>query len=218
MFLAYTLTVSIDSEQGQYAYIASHFRESISLKKDNKFLYTANFNFSQYETEGSYYILNDSLLLNSYPQKDRIIVNEYNKGNIKKTKFEVTDKRNNYFTYNLYLTLDDNTKIFAKDQWQTSKFNNLRIKSFYIIDSNGMKSPNYIIKGTATNNFKIQFESSRVFENESWGISKDKITPRGFGGDIQKYTLNKNGNSRLSSFKMITYAHASICSCTLTIK
>ena len=192
IFLACYANIGLESEQGKYTYTASHYTESITLKENYKFIYTANFNFSKYKTEGSYYILNDSLLLNSHPQKDRIIVNEYNKGDIKKIKFEVTDKQNNYFNYHLYLTLSDNTKIVAKDQWQISKFNNLKIKSFYIVDTNGLKSPNYRVVGTATNNFKIQFESSRVFENESWGISEDKIIPRGFGGEIQTYTLDKN--------------------------
>ena len=192
IFLVCYANIGLESEQDKYTYTASHYTESITLKENYKFIYTANFNFSKYKTEGSYYILNDSLLLNSHPQKDRIIVNEYNKGDIKKIKFEVTDKRNNYFNYHLYLTLSDNTKIVAKDQWQISKFNNLKIKSFYIVDTNGLKSPNYSVVGTATNNFKIQFESSRVFENESWGISEDKIIPRGFGGEIQTYTLDKN--------------------------
>lgn len=180
------------SECGKYSYGISHFYEDIELCQDNKFMYNVNFNFSQYQVKGNYHILNDSLILNSYPQKERIIVFETNKGKMQNVTFEVLTKNNQYFNYNIILILNNDEEIHIVNQWKKTKLKKIDIKGFYIVDKNGLKSPKYIIIGKFTNYYKILFESSRVFENESWGITKNKITPRGFNGKLQNYCLEKN--------------------------
>lgn len=180
-----------DIQTGTYIYSASHYSESIEIKDNNKFIYKLNLNFSQYEVQGNYHILKDSLILNSYPQKDKMIVFESNKGKMKNVTFEVKTKYGKYFTYDLHLILNSNEEITLKNQWGKSKFKNLGLKGFYIIDKNGLKSPNYMIIGTAINYFKVLFETSKVFENESWAIKNNKITPRRFNGELQNYYLEK---------------------------
>lgn len=179
------------SISGKYTYQTSHFSEDLELKENNQFIYNVDFNFSQYQVKGNYHILNDSLILNSLPQKDRILVFESNKGNLRNLVFEIKTKKGKYFTYDLHLMLDSGEEITIKDQWEKSKIKNLKIKSFYIVDKNRLKSPTYVIVGKTTNYFEILFETSRVFENESWGIKDNKIIPRNFDGHFQNYYLEK---------------------------
>ncbi|AWG24861.1 hypothetical protein [Flavobacterium kingsejongi] len=176
---------------GKYIYRASHFSEDIELKENNKFIYNVKFNFSQYQVSGNYHIIDDSLILNSSPQKDRILVFESKRGTIKNSTFEVKSKSGAYFSYSIHIISRNGEEVEVKDQWEKSKFKKLKIKEFYIVDKNGLKSPTYIIRGTNTNYFEILFETSRVFDNESWVIKDGKIIPRNFQGELQEYYLEK---------------------------
>lgn len=191
MLLIFLIVLVQFELSGKYAYNASHFSEDIELKENNKFIYNVKFNFSQYQVSGNYHILNDSLILNSSPQKDRILVFEFKRGTMQNSTFEVKSKSGAYFSYSIHIILRNGEEIEIKDQWEKSKFKDLKIREFYIVDKNGLKSPTYIIKGTMTNYFEILFETSRVFENESWVIKDGKIIPRNFQGQLQEYYLKK---------------------------
>ena len=143
------------------------------------------------DISGSYYIVNDTLYLNSSPQRDKILVQESRskKKNDRYFYFNVTSKKGNLMHYHLYLILDNGQKMVYRDQFQTTKITSERIKGFYILDTKGLKSPTYIIEGLYTNIFNVQFETQRVFENESWLMKNDSIIPRGFDGEFQKYAL-----------------------------
>ena len=184
-----------DIPYGKYTYKVSHFSESIEIKENQKFIYQANFNFSQYEVHGYYHILDGKLILNSHPQKDRLLVIEANKGKSQNITFEIKTKQQKLFYYDLHLILNNNQEIVVKEQWEKSKFKKLKIKGFYIIDKNGLKSPKYMIIGPKSNYFQILFETSRVFENERWLIKNNSIIPCGFDGELQNYFLKKNNVS-----------------------
>ena len=193
-FLIFIFSIAIvqSLEHGKYFYSQSHFSESLELNENQKFKYNVSVHFAQYEVEGTYHIINDSLVLNSYPQRDRIIVHEASKGKFDNIVFDIKRKFDNaVFAYHLHIILTDTQELVLKDQWDKSKLKNTTIKGFYIVDTNGLRSPTYMLQGTHTNNFKVLFETRRVFENEKWGIKDDKIIPRGFGGELQNYFLEK---------------------------
>ncbi|WP_339688038.1 hypothetical protein [uncultured Nonlabens sp.] len=185
------LNNSSEYEKGTYSYRQTHYYESIELKQNQKFTYILRKNFSEYIVNGNYNISQDSLFLNSYPQRDRIIVREENRRNKNKDTFIVQTKGGIDFYYNLYLTLEDGNLIILKNQIGKSTIKNKRIKRFYIKDDNGIRSPEYVICGNSNNYFEIFFETNRVFENESWVFKLDKIKPRDFGGDLTSYYLKK---------------------------
>ncbi|MCF6129062.1 hypothetical protein L1S35_05205 [Flavobacterium sp. AS60] len=174
---------------GKYSYSASHFYESIELKNDDTFIYSCHLNFSEYLVEGKYNILNDSLILNSYPQKERLIVVESKKGNSKNLTFEISTNQNNKFSYDLHVLMNDNTEMEFKNEWEKTKLKKHDIKGFYIIDKNGLKSPKYLVRDSSNNYFKIKVNPSRAFESESWPFIENKIKPRNFNGDFQNYYL-----------------------------
>src|SRR5690606_26729645 len=141
--------------------------------------------------EGVYFIKNDSLYLNSIPQRDKLIVSEqFNSKHKRKNYFTITRKDSSLMTYHLYITLESGKQLVFKDQFESTIIPRERIKSFYIYDTMGLKSPSYEIKGLNTNSFNIIFETKRVFENESWVIKVDSIQPRGLDGLFQNYFLN----------------------------
>ncbi|QJP35147.1 hypothetical protein F0365_12490 [Nonlabens sp. Ci31] len=185
------LNNSSQSEQGNYSYRQTHYYESIELKQNQKFTYLLRKNFSEYIVNGNYNISQDSLFLNSFPQRDRIIVREENKRNKNKDTFIVQTKEGIDFHYNLYLTLEDGNLIVLKNKIGKSTIKNKRIKSFYLKDNNGIRSPEHVIYGNSNNYFEIFFETKRVFENESWILKLDKIKPRDFSGSLTSYYLKK---------------------------
>lgn len=189
----FLLTIlSFNSESKIYTYSVSHFSESIELSENNRFQYSAKMHMmGKMEIEGSYYILNDTLYLNSIPQRDKILVEESKskKRNDRYFYFNVKSKAGSLLIYHLHLRLENGKEIIYRDQFQNTRINSEKFVSFYIVDTKGLKSPTYIIEGLHTNIFNVQFETHRVFENESWILKNDSIIPRGLDGEFQKYSL-----------------------------
>lgn len=173
---------------GTYSYQINQYYEAITLEEHNTFIYKLRINFFNLETKGKYYIQNDSIILNSSPQKDRMIVYEDYKKYKKTSIFDVYDKNRHRITYHIYVTTRDNKVIELRDQWGKTKVNVDNVKSFYIKDTKGLSSPIYNIIGQ-TNYFEVYFETKRVFENESWLIKDNKIIPKSFNGYFQNYNL-----------------------------
>ena len=191
IFLFIVLTSKFESEK--YTYNVSHFSESLELFENNRFEYYAKIHMmGKMEIEGSYHIINDTLYLNSIPQHDKLIAKEdFNKKRKKSNQFNVRAKDNSLLTYHLYVELENGKQLVFRDQFEKTIFQREKIKSFYIIDTKGLKSPKYQIIGLNTNFFIVMFETKRVFENESWHLKGDYIRPKGLDGTFQKYTLNR---------------------------
>lgn len=185
----FSIFILAKNDIGKYFYKSNKYFEYIDLREDNTFVYYCKQEFLSYEIKGNYNIIGDSLTLDSNPQKDRIIVQERSKGSLNKNIIFVSDKRGEAIHYNLYLILDNNKELELVDQWKASIVKNHKIKGFYIIDSKGLKSPTYVINGKFSNNFKVLFETKRVFENEKWFLNSKKIKPRGLDGKFQNYYL-----------------------------
>lgn len=190
--LIFSSLINKEDYFGKYTYKSRNYYESIDLKNNKQFIYNYKNEFISYEIKGNYKISSDSLVLDSYPQRDKIIVKELNKGNKKNNLIIVKDKNGNALTYHIYLILLDDKVICLKDQWEKSKIKNQIVKGFYIVDTKGLKSPTYLKKGKFSNHFEVQFETKRVFENESWYLGIDKIQPIGMDGEYQNYYLEKN--------------------------
>lgn len=176
---------------GTYSYETEHYLEKIELKDNNTFIYTLNSEFIKYNIFGNFNLRKDSLILDSYPQKDKMIVRESKQGNKNIITIKVTDKMGENIHYNLFITDFNDTKDSIIGQWNSSLIKHKKIKSFYIRDSKGLQSPEYKIKGKFSNSFAVQFETRRIFENEAWLIKDDKIYPKGSNGKEQNYYLLK---------------------------
>ncbi|MBW3520477.1 hypothetical protein [Flavobacterium sp. NKUCC04_CG] len=186
-----SLFINREDVIGNYTYQTAHYYESIELKDNNKFIYFSKQEFLNSEIEGNYNIQGDSLVLDSNPQRDKIIVKEFNKGSQSNCTIEVTNKMGQAINYKINLILVDGSEIELIDQFEKSKVKNQKIKGFYIVDTKGLKSPLYYKKGEFTNYFKVEFEQKRIFENEVWHIHLNQIRPRGLNGEFQEYFLRK---------------------------
>lgn len=177
---------------GKYEYRNSRIQESIELLKNQTFIYKYQQEFLNYTIKGNYNIVDNNLVLDSSPQKDKIIVLEQLNGKFENKTFNVTDKKGNFIIFHLYVTLNDNSQKIFKDCFKKVKFKSENIKSFHIVNTSGIKSPEYRIEGKNTNTFTIQLETIRVFDNENWEVDNYKIKPKGVDGKIQDYYLTKN--------------------------
>lgn len=189
--LIFSSLISQEDYFGKYSYKSRNYYESIDITNNNKFIYNYKNEFISYEVRGNYNLNNDSLILDSNPQRDKIIVKELNKGNKKNNLIIVKDKNGSVLTYQLYIILSDGEVICLKDQWDKSKIKDQSIKGFYIIDTKGLKSPTYFKKGKYSNYFEVLFETNRVFENETWYFDKGKIKSIGQDGEYHNYYLEK---------------------------
>ena len=72
-FLGFTNT---DTLVGRYSYSQSFFHESLQLNEDSTFVYTHKTEFTRYNLNGIYSIIGDSIILNSQPKREKIIVKE----------------------------------------------------------------------------------------------------------------------------------------------
>lgn len=194
LIICLSFTKQSKLNEGIYEYKTENFYESIELNENYKFKYNYRQNPISYSIEGNYKIKGNNLILDSSPQKDKIIVRESKKGNKKKFRFCVTDKLGIPFNYTLYAIRKSNDTITLKNQWEKSKIKDIAIKSFYIVDSKGLKTPTYHIEGTKTNYFEVMMETKRVMDNEVWKIKGEIITPIGINGKYQSYKLKKTSD------------------------
>jgi len=186
------LSFNLKDSFGKYEYRNRHVYESIELLDNHAFIYKLQQEFLNYTIKGNYHLLGDSLVLDSSPQKDKIIVREEIRGKFENKTFYVTDKRGDLITFHLYVTFNNGSEKTFKDCFEKVKFKSKSIKSFYVINTSGITSPEYKIDGKNTNTFNIQFETTRVFDNEHWVLKENKIIPRGVNGKLQDYFLTKN--------------------------
>lgn len=175
----------------KYVFKASHYYESIDLLKDGTFVYYNEMEFIRSEIKGNWQLRNDSILvLDSRPQRNKLIVFE-SRERSKKMTFHVRDMDNCPVYYYLYLITNGKDTIEFKEQFDKTATDG-NFTSFYIVDTKGLHSPVYKIKGTRANFFNIMIEERRVFENEYWKYYGKYIIPLGIDGKYSKYKLIKD--------------------------
>ncbi len=175
---------------GEYFYSAQFYYESISLSPNGQFKWKVNTEFLKLEANGNWQLRSDSLILDSSPQKDKMLVWESRPNDSKQTMIYVTDKMKAPINYTLYAITSAGDTVVYRDQFKKTTLN-FKIKGFYLVDSKSLHSPTYYLTGKSTNRLDILFETKRLFENESWAIVNGFIIPRGTDGTIQKYKLTK---------------------------
>ena len=168
------------------------YEEKISLYPDGHFIYRQKgIMGKEMEIYGNWQKRGDSLILDSYPQRDKIIVREYFERKRKGMIFKVEDKGGEGFTYHLYAILQNGDTLSLRDQFGQTNIQK-KIKFFWIEDTKGLKSPQRIILSNVANVISVIFETQRVFEDEDWTIiDREKLNPRGLQGKFQNYYLNK---------------------------
>ncbi len=175
---------------GEYIYRSGFYFESIILKRNGQFSYTSGDEFTKANVTGNWQLRDGTIILDSYPQRDRIIVYESFQKKTKSPLVFVCNKQKEPISYSLYYTTASNDTIALRYQWLFSKLEHIA-KAFYIVDAGGTTSPIYTIEGTRSNVFHVLFETHRVFENEAWNVDGNEIAPRGKSGKLQKYRLLK---------------------------
>ncbi|MEL7196338.1 MAG: hypothetical protein AAFZ63_29020 [Bacteroidota bacterium] len=184
------LLLQLDFKPGVYHFSNDHIEEEIHLNPDKSFTYTFRGHILNYELEGNWTLTNDSLILNSIPQRDRMLVREHRKGASDKYCFNVSNKKGASIHYKIHLLDFEGNVVTLEDQWRRTKIKpSFRVRAFSIEDSKGLKSPYYIIEGGSSNSFDISFESKRVFEGEVWLIHDDKLMPKLISGELAQYRL-----------------------------
>lgn len=181
---------SQNTSDSVYLYKSSHYYESINLSKDGTFTYYQKTEFTKSEIEGNWQLRNDSILvLDSRPQKSKLIVFEIHKKN-RKTIFRIRNTKDNLIHYSIFLISNKTDTIVYNEQFDKTVVEG-KFSSFYILDTKGLQSPIYEIQGTQSNFFDIKFEEQRVFENEYWKYYEQYIIPLGIDNKYTKYKLVK---------------------------
>jgi hypothetical protein len=174
---------------GVYAFKTDSYQENIELKSDGNFVYKVSMEFINLKIYGYWHLQNDSIVLNSIPTKENIIVWESRK---KKKGFRVfvSDKERHPISYSIVAKLENGDTLHLTNQWKSSKFKKT-IKSFFIVSTMGLTSQEYTIKGSTTNSFDVLFETSRVLNNEKWKYDGFQVTPKGFNGLERDFKLTR---------------------------
>lgn len=194
MFVLSTLQYN-NKNLGKYEYKTNHYWECINLKGNNIFEFQSGHYMSGVEKVSGRFIINgDSLILNSLPQREKIIVNEkYIRKNRDNYSFNIKDRSDFFVQNNLNLNLSFDDGTIESIQIPFGKFNvktKKRIKSFYV-GNIGLKFPIYYLKSDVTNTFDVKLDFKRIFDNEIWLFDEGKIKPIGIDGEYQKYFLVK---------------------------
>uniref|UniRef100_UPI00404A67BE hypothetical protein n=1 Tax=Flavobacterium sp. TaxID=239 RepID=UPI00404A67BE len=195
VLIFYTIvSLIIESENphvGKYKRLEQHHYEELELHEDYTFKYRVSSGIAfNYSNNGYYHVRKDTLFLDSYPQKETLIVHEDFKGKYENKTFVIKDRFEFTVAYCLHLYLKNGQEIDLKDQRENTKLKNVEIDSFYIYSA-GFKSRTYSIIGGNTNYFTLVVDMKKVFEHEKWLINGDKIYTRDFDGKLSNAYLEK---------------------------
>lgn len=175
---------------GKYFYESYRFSETLILEENGRFKYKCSSEFLKEEIQGNWQFRENFIVLDSYPQHDKIIVYEGFRRNLKGIEVSVLDKSKYPINYNIIAYLRNGDSVLLNNQWKKTQLN-YKLNSFKIVDSKGLASPRYEISSNRANSFYCLFETRKIFENESWEIKNKGIIPRN-GSDIpQNYVLQK---------------------------
>jgi hypothetical protein len=178
-------------KHGTYLFKNNKVSEELVLNPDYTFDYSFYRDWLRIYINGSWSVCDDNLILNSIPRKDKMKVKE-SKGTNKYYTLNVESMDGREFFYYIFLKWDDGKETIHEDQWGSTKLKKkVKLKSFYIVDSKGLKSPVYEVKDFESRNFDVKVEKQRMFIMEKWKIDGSEITPRMFDGELAKYTLSR---------------------------
>lgn len=183
------------SPVGEYSYSGDHITVEIALFPNGTFSYDDYGQILPRYCRGNWHVRGQDLILDSSPQKDKILCYEYRKGKEEYTYFNVRKKSTGFPTlHDLFIIMNSGDTIQLKSQFKGSKIRSKDVKGFFIVDLNMTRSPTYLIQQKQANWFDILFEDKRVFENEDWRITETGLQPRNDVGEYQNFLLKRNAH------------------------
>ncbi len=196
-FIKYIIFFAIyfsgNSIPDRFEYRSERRFESLELRDENTFKYVFRNEFLRDTISGVYKIIGDSIILTSINRSEDYVVTEAEKGDGKIYLLDFKNYKNESFHYDLFLcnTVGEETRV--RSQWNFSEVKKKNIKSFYIIETKGVKSPVYFLTKKRVNIYKIKWSGKRVFQNETWfyDCENGSIVPKGYNKESQKYSLKK---------------------------
>lgn len=177
---------------GEYSYSNNHFNIHLNLSSDGTFYYYDNGQIQLRECQGNWQERSGNLILDSYPQKEKMVCYEYLNRKVEYISINVKKKSDGRpIHYSLYLLKNSGDTIQLKEQFKTSKVFEKDINGFFIVDMNGTQSSTYMFQRKGTNTFDVLFETERVLDNEDWRITETGIQPRNDAGNYANFILQK---------------------------
>jgi hypothetical protein len=168
-----------------------HYEELI-LNTDSTFSYSTRMELIKINKKGTWFVVGDTVVLNENDPccKDKMIVEEKCNKHLPKGKvrFTVTSLQGEDINYHLVVTNKDSTQTI----WSMTGITELKIKklkSFYFIVNSLIISPEYVVKSSRSNEFKIRLAPSRFFYNEKWLVRNGMIVPIGWDNKYASYYL-----------------------------
>lgn len=166
--------------------------ETLILHPNGHFDYSLEMDMGvYYRNIGNWQQRDSCLILDSNPQKEKMLIMEFYEKQQKEIKVKVISKDSRIpMYYHLTAVLSNNDTIVFKDQYMETIIKERPI-SFWITNTVGLRSSEYKIKSVG-NRIEVLFENERVFENEQWKvINTNRIKPRGLNGYFYNYYLEK---------------------------
>lgn len=169
--------------------------ESIILSRDS-FSYTKRRGLILNKTVGTWTVINDTLVLNSFNKEFVIDVVKKSKKNKRTFYFNITDRDNYLIGYKISFVGSGDTLIFENKTSITKiKRKKLNKYNFFFITmyNTGIKYPD--VKLNKHNNlYIIHVYGEILFDNEKWPIKNGQILPRDISGNYNDYMLIKDKN------------------------
>lgn len=170
-----------------------HFEELV-LNADSTFSYFTRMEFIRISKEGKWFVSKDTLFLSESKPccKEKIVVEEKRNKQIPKGKvrFSVTSLQGEDINYHLVVTNKDS----AQTIWSRNGITEIKIKGlkkFHFIVNSLVYSPEYKVKSSKSNEFKVRLAPVRFFNKEKWLIRNGTIVPIGWDNQYADYYLKK---------------------------
>jgi hypothetical protein len=166
--------------------------ESLTLKPDYTFDYLWKDEFIALRANGFWKIVGSNLVLNSAIKKVKISVQQkivnLHSG---KLKFAIKYDNGDSPNYQLFLIGNEKTMRIRNLTTDTIVAVSQPLRSFFVVDSRGIKYPDCRVKNKKINSFDIKLNRDRVFDNEKWVLVDNKLRPMGLDGKLASYYLSK---------------------------
>lgn len=176
-----------------FSFSTSESRIELILNRDSVFNYYIKAPFLRKETSGTWSVVNNALILNSFnskKEKKQEVIESYNPEISKrKCNFDVINMKGSHLTFNIRFIYEKevNEKVRYGQSSPVVLEVDKNLKGF-IIENAFSYVKHYIINNKA-NNFSIKLNEKIIFQNEEWFFQKGKIKPRGFDGELTEYYL-----------------------------
>lgn len=193
LLLLSVILIRTNQDIERFEFNGARLVESLELSPDSTFKYIYRSEFIRDTIVGIYSMSADSITLTSRNRYEDFKVSEGMGGTRKKCILDFKNYRNESFHYDLFLNYANGEVKRFRSQWGSTEFKEKNVKSFYIIDTRGLKSPVFYFANKRAFKYNIKWSGNRIFQNENWYYDRinGKIVPKGLNKVSQNYFLNK---------------------------